>query len=395
MYKRRKKEQQTGAFNRLLDKLIRPEVHVFGRRWTAFKICGAMGLCLAVPFVILLAMRMGLSYRVMFALALSAIFSLLALALLHKIITGEENLTYYYYHLAVLLLTALLLRLLGQPLLPYLDIMVLGMGLFHACGRLGCLMVGCCHGRPSRWGICYGEEHADAGFPFYLVNVRLFPIQAVESLWVLCLVLVGSVMVLVNHHPGEVLAWYLIGYGIGRFCFEFARGDSGRRYLLGFSEAQWTSLFLICAVMLGKLLDVLTFQVWQMWNIAGFLLVVITLALRRSLDRTAKHKMLHSQHLKEIAQTLERISGTATEIEMSSKLIYRESIIHVGCTSLGIRISAGRIKNAAGNTYHYALSSQSSIMTEVSARTLAELILQFRGIKASITCSYALPELSS
>lgn len=361
--------------NERMDRLACLDIRFLNSR-PAYKSCGYMGMILALVLALALAAGRGGSPAVILLIGSVASLTFLALAMTTKIIRGAESLVYYHHLITILITTALALRLLHIPILFYLDITVLSVGLFHACGRLGCLMVGCCHGRPSRWGIRYGEKHAAAGFPPYLINVRLFPIQAVESLWVLCLVLVGSALVLRNQQPGEALAWYLIGYGAGRFCFEFARGDVERRYLLGFSEAQWTSLFLVSAVMLAEILNVLTFEAWQVWITACFLLLALILALRRSLDRTARHKLLHARHLKEIVQTLERISETATE--MSSKPPHREPVVRVGCTSLGIRISAGRIRSDAGNAYHYALSSQSSAMTEVSVRILAELILRLK-----------------
>ncbi|MGB9180946.1 MAG: prolipoprotein diacylglyceryl transferase family protein [Pyrinomonadaceae bacterium] len=365
------------------ETLAQHEIRLFDRSFSAFKVWGYTGLLLAILLTMALVTRLGLSRWLMAVLIASAVLTFLTLALMTKIISGRENLVFYYHAIVITILAVILLKLLGRPVCPYLDVMILGVGLFHACGRVGCLLVGCCHGRPSRWGICYREEHAAAGFPFYLVNVRLFPLQAVESFWVLGLVVVGSVLALHNRHPGEALAWYVIGYGIGRFYFEFKRGDAERHYLLGFSEAQWTSLLLICVSALAGLLNVLPLQRWQLDIIGIWLLVVIVLALRRPLGRTAKDKLLHPQHLKEIAQTLERISETASEIAITPKPDDIQSAVHVGCTSLGIRISAGWIKSAAGNIYHYALSSQSSAMTEVSARMLAELILQLRHPRGS------------
>ena len=32
---------------------------------------------------------------------------------------------------------------------PYLDATALGLGAFLACGRVGCTLAGCCHGRPA------------------------------------------------------------------------------------------------------------------------------------------------------------------------------------------------------------------------------------------------------
>ena len=69
--------------------------------------------------------------------------------------TGEERIIYYRHEIAVMVVAALLLWLLRQPLLPYLDVTILGIGMFLTCGRMGCFMVGCCHGRPHDWGVCY------------------------------------------------------------------------------------------------------------------------------------------------------------------------------------------------------------------------------------------------
>jgi hypothetical protein len=134
---------------------------------------------------------LGLSPLVLVWLVLTAVLTFLALAMVTKIITGEENLIYYHHEIAVMVVAACLLNLLYQPVLPYLDITILGLGTFLAFGRVGCLMVGCCHGRPHGRGVCYRAEHAAAGFTPYLVGVRLFPIQAVESVWVFSIVVVG------------------------------------------------------------------------------------------------------------------------------------------------------------------------------------------------------------
>jgi hypothetical protein len=93
--------------------------------------------------------------------------------------------------------------------------------------------------------------------------VRLFPIQAVKSAWVFCIVLVGSALLLTGHQPGETLAWYVIGYGLGRFCFEFLRGDAVRPYFQGFSEAQWTSRLLMCVAVWAEWSGLLSFRPWH------------------------------------------------------------------------------------------------------------------------------------
>lgn len=262
-----------------LDGLVR--VTLLRRSWSAFHVCAYTGLGLSLLLASLLITRAGLSLRVFAVAALAAVATFLVLAMSTKIITGYEKITCYHHVIAILVVTAALLRLLSQPVLPYLDVTVLGIGLFQACGRVGCLMVGCCYGRPHSFGVCYGQEHWAAGFPSYYVGVRLFPVQAVEACWVLCVVAIGSLLVVCGSAAGTALGWYLTAYAVGRFCFEFLRGDSVRSYFAGFSEAQWTSLLVVCATLCAALSGLIVFHVW--YAVAALLLAstMLVLAVRR------------------------------------------------------------------------------------------------------------------
>jgi prolipoprotein diacylglyceryltransferase len=170
------------VFTEGLDRLVNPWFQIGDRLWSTYKVCGYTGFTLAVLLGLVLSVHQGLSLWVLAAMMLASALTFFGLAMATKVITGEEQLIYYHHEIAIMAAVALMLWILGQPILPYLDITILGIGLFLVFGRIGCLMVGCCHGRPHRWGICYRQEHANAGFPQYYVGVRLFPIQAVESL---------------------------------------------------------------------------------------------------------------------------------------------------------------------------------------------------------------------
>jgi hypothetical protein len=136
---------------------------------------------------------------------------------------------------------ALGLVLLRQPVMPVLDIAMLGVGTFLALGRVGCLCASCCHGRRAAWGIRYSWAHAAGGYPARWVGVRVFPVQILDSLATATAVAVGTVVQLGPHAVGTPLVAWLCVYGVLRFPLEFIRGDDARPYLLGASEAQWTS----------------------------------------------------------------------------------------------------------------------------------------------------------
>lgn len=369
-------------FNGYLDKLVRPEVHILHRSRSVFQVCGYTGLALAILLAMTLVNYLGLSPWVMVGVIGIAVLTFLGLAMITKIITGEEQLIYYHHEIAIMIMAAIFLQLLNQPVLPYLDVTILGIGTFLVCGRMGCFMGGCCHGRPNKWGVCYRKEHADAGFTRYYVRVRLFPIQAVESLWVFGVVITGVIFILNGSLPGEVLAWYVITYDMGRFCFEFVRGDPDRPYRLGFSEAQWTSIILMCAVVYGELAGVLTFHLWHILATAGMILIMIVVALNR-LRLTPRHRVLNPRHVREVAEAVEQVSDMAVERTIFCRGNSAPVVIPMSCTSLGIQISAGKIKDAKTSINHYSLSFQNGTMSKEIARTLADLIIQLKHFSGS------------
>ena len=364
--------------NTYIDKLIRPEVHIFHRSWFAYQVFGYIGLVLAILLAMILAVYQGLSILVMSGVIGAAVLTFLGLAMITKIVTGEERIIYYHHQIAIMVMAAVFLNILSRPVLVYLDLVILGVGVFLVFGRIGCLMVGCCHGRPFNWGISYREEHVDAGFTPHYVDVRLFPIQAVESLWVSGIIFVGILFILGGRAPGYVLAWYVIAYGIGRFCFEFARGDPERSYYWGFSEAQWISVILMCFVVWAESAGVLTFELWHIVATAGVVLTMIAVALIRQIPGVLKYQLFLPNHVKEIADTIQRLSHCAAGGTASSETKTHPQQIPIACTSRGVRISAERIKNDKGNIRHFAISSQKEPMTNRTAMKIADLILKLK-----------------
>lgn len=364
------------------DRLVCPDVYLLHRSWSAFKVWGYVGLTLAIFLGIALTMSRGFSLWVLAGLVLAAAGTFFGLAMVTKVSTGKEQLIYYHHEIAITAAVAYLVWMLGQPVLPYLDITILGLGVFLAFGRIGCFMVGCCHGRPHRWGVCYRHGHAKAGFPQYLIGIRLFPIQAVESLFVFGVVGVGTWVVLTGHPPGEALAWYVVTYGVARFFFEFTRGDTGRPELFGFSEAQWTSLILMNAGLVAEWSGLISLHPWHAWATAGLVLSMILVGFVRHVRQPATYRLLQPSHIREVAKAIEVASHQAFDTNVRSARNVDPGTLRIGQTSLGVQITMSRVKRGADDIEHYALSSQGEVMTEKSASTVALLILQLRHISA-------------
>jgi prolipoprotein diacylglyceryltransferase len=336
---------------------------------SAFRFFGLIGFAMAYALAAGLARYAGLSLWIVTALAVSGAVAFLALAMVTKIVTGAESLTYYHHQTAVLLMAALVLSGLRAPLLPYLDIAVLGIGVFLVFGRIGCLKVGCCHGLPCPRGVRYPRHYLDSGFPGHLVEVALVPVQAVESLGVLGIVCLGTLQVITRRPPGSALSSYLVAYAFLRFLLEFFRGGTDRRFLWGFSEAQWTSLAIVCATVGLETHGELPFEMWHRFAVVAMALVTIALQFHPLLRFT--RGLIDPFHIEELAQALELASDLAAEQRQGVS-----QTIHLAVTKMGVQISGGCLGEGGTPVRHYTLSRAGGAMSERTARLLAVLVSQ-------------------
>ncbi|HYX28634.1 MAG TPA: prolipoprotein diacylglyceryl transferase family protein [Pyrinomonadaceae bacterium] len=188
-----------------IRKFTRPSLQLRDRSHSAFLVWGISGIALTIPQSGILARSTSVSIEVVLLILFACLAASFCVVMLTKTLTGRETLTFYHHLISSAFVTFLIARALGEPVLPYLDLTVLGLGLILACGRIGCLMAGCCHGRPSAWGIQYSHLHVDEGFPPYLCGVTLLPVQFFESIYALCLVGAGITMVLRHATAGNGL----------------------------------------------------------------------------------------------------------------------------------------------------------------------------------------------
>jgi hypothetical protein len=351
---------------------IRPRVRLLSL--PSFQLCGYIGLVFAIALGAVLVVKSALSLWIISAITVAAMATFLVLAFATKIITGEEQLIYYHQEIAIMLVSALVARLLHRPVLPYVDVTILGVGTFLAFGRIGCLMVGCCHGRPCAWGIRYTHDHARQGFPPYLVSVRLFPIQALESLFVFAVVIAGTIAVLQGRPAGTAFALYTVGYGSVRFCLEFFRGDSDRPYTLGYSQGQWLSLWLIFGVFWAELTGRMPFHAWHVAVTLSLPLLMLMVAVWRKFDRTESFRIHHPQHVSEVAGAIDSLSDFCRLLE--SKRI--PATIPVAQTSTGFQISAGNIHGDEHAPAHFTISRHGGHISGKAAANVADLILQLK-----------------
>jgi hypothetical protein len=336
---------------------LRPRLVVRGRSWSSFHVCGVTGLLLGMSLALTLAGHAGLSRAVVVMLLAIGVVTFLVLAMATKIVTGRESLVYYHHEIAILSVSAAWLSLLGLPVLPYLDVTALGLGVFLACGRCGCLLVGCCHGKPYRWGVRYGHEHATEGFPDCYVGARLFPVQALEALVVALIVAAGATAMLLDRPAGTAWSLYVVSYSAARIWLEELRGDGVRPYRLRLSEAQWTSLVLIVAIVVGEWQGRLPAASWHAGVCGAAALSLVWLAVRRK----GAHAILHARHAGEIAAI---VNGPPS----------RQGSIAVHRTSQTVGVSTELLPRQQGAML-YSISRADRCLTWSEARSIARLIV--------------------
>jgi phosphatidylglycerol:prolipoprotein diacylglycerol transferase len=150
----------------------------------------------------------------------------------------------------------LLVRRYKLPVWTTADLMAPGVALGHVIGRFGCLLAGCCYGRPTDvpWAITFTDPQAatNVGTP---LQSPLHPTQLYDAgaeLLILGLLLATERKG--RPFSGRTFWLYMALYGVSRFIIEFYRGDANRGTVLaGLSTSQFVSLLLV-PISIGMLL---------------------------------------------------------------------------------------------------------------------------------------------
>ena len=126
------------------------------------------------------------------------------------------------------------------------DIFAVCVPLFHTFGRIGCFLGGCCYGVESKVGFIANNSILPE-----MSGVRRFPVALLESLFNFLLFCFLCYLFKNKKKCGRLLFVYMLIYPVGRFVFEFFRGDEIRGIFLYLSTSQWISIILFVVGVVG------------------------------------------------------------------------------------------------------------------------------------------------
>ena len=132
------------------------------------------------------------------------------------------------------------------PLWTTADLIAPGIALGHIVGRFGCLLAGCCYGRPTdvAWAITFTDPVAatNVGTP---LQIPLHPTQLYDAgaeALILVLLLVSERRG--RPFPGRTFWLYMLLYAVSRFIIEIYRGDE-RGTIFGMSTSQFVAVVIV------------------------------------------------------------------------------------------------------------------------------------------------------
>ena len=228
--------------NQWFDQLPGPVVWITGRERPVFRVMGEIGL-LAAMFTVLAGLLVrGLSPMVGAGVVAVSVTGFFAQVLLRRWITGRESLVLIEHVWVTMGLVAAYLAAIGEPLATWLDVLAVGLAVFLAGGRMGCLLAGCCHGYPSVIGPGARSAGAETG-----PVIRLFPVQLVEAAGLVLLAAAGFAGLWLIR-AGGVAIGLGIAYAVLRSGTELLRGDRPRSRLR-ISAARWEALIQLAALL--------------------------------------------------------------------------------------------------------------------------------------------------
>ncbi len=130
-----------------------------------------------------------------------------------------------------------------------LDVMAVVTCLVHMFGRVGCLLAGCCYGKPTTgsFGITFTNPSCRAE----PLNTPLWPTQLMEACYILIVMIV--LLIMKKHYQkfnGQLFLLYLMLYAVGRSVLEIFRGDGERGFVIKdyVSNSQFIAMLILTGV---------------------------------------------------------------------------------------------------------------------------------------------------
>lgn len=147
----------------------------------------------------------------------------------------------------------------GLPTLPYLDLVVRAVPIIIFFVRTGCLLTGCCYGRPTASWLHLVFPPGSTAYYF----IQDAPVHASQIYFMINAVIAFALLQWAwrtRAFVGQVTATFLVYYGVSRFLIEFTRGDADRGVYLahwlppyGISTGQIVMvLFIVAGVVLYR-----------------------------------------------------------------------------------------------------------------------------------------------
>lgn len=222
----------------------------------------AAAYLLGLQFALMRARSRGLDAQRVMDLGIWIILSALAGAKLLLLIVDFDQFTanprdllslarsggvFYGGLIAAVVVALVYLRRHHMPLWTTTDVFAPGIALGHIVGRLGCLLAGCCFGKPASvpWAVTFDDPAAQAisGTP---LGVPLHPTQLYEAgAEALILIFLLLFERRGRAFPGRTFWSYMLLYGVSRFVVELYRGDSRGLVFDTLSTSQFVSALLV------------------------------------------------------------------------------------------------------------------------------------------------------
>jgi protein-S-isoprenylcysteine O-methyltransferase Ste14/prolipoprotein diacylglyceryltransferase len=160
----------------------------------------------------------------------------------------------------------------GYPALMITDVVVRGMYINYAIGRIGCVSYGCCWGKAaSHHGILYQNPQAKVLRLTGKKEALCYPTQAFSSLEGLCLFILLNGLCLKRLPAGFLTAMVFLIYPVVRFFIEFFR-ERKLRFHEYFNEGHLSCavMFVLGLALLFSLSPVITTHFPRPWNVQAF-----------------------------------------------------------------------------------------------------------------------------